>query len=114
MKLTRAEFEKMVRAALRSLPKEIRAKMRNVAIVIEEGTGRGRTLGLYRGVPLKDRTHEYSLVPPDKITLYKRNIETWCREEGLDIRREIRHTIEHEVAHHFGISDERLDDEGVY
>ena len=54
------------------------------------------------------------MVMPDKITLYKQNIERSCDEAGLDIREEIKHVIQHEIAHHFGISDKRLKDLGIY
>lgn len=123
--MTREEFEVLVKDALKSLPKEFKNKLQNVDVVIEDeseisgakkrGRGkRGQIMGLYQGVPLKDRTHEYGMVMPDKITLFKDNIEQICREEGLDIQEEVKHVIQHEIAHHFGISDKRLRDLGVY
>ena len=123
--MTREEFEKLVHDALIDLPKEFKDKLENVDVVIEEGVdmdmvkqlglgAKGRLLGLYQGVPLKDRTHYYGMVMPDKITLYKQNIEHSCEAGGLDIREEIRHVIQHEIAHHFGISDKRLKDLGIY
>ncbi len=123
--MNRNEFEVLVRDVLEKLPKEFKNKLQNVDVVIEEnldmntiktlGLGaKGRFLGLYQGVPLKDRTHYYGIVMPDKITLYKQNIELVCKTTGLDIREEVRHVIQHEIAHHFGISDKRLKDLGVY
>jgi predicted Zn-dependent protease with MMP-like domain len=123
--MTRKEFEKAVIRALKELPAEFRDKLQNVDVVIEdvpdmEGArrlglgGKGRLLGLYQGVPLKDRTHYYGMVMPDKITLFKKNIETSCSSRGTDIGEEIRHVIQHEIAHHFGISDKRLRDLGIY
>jgi len=123
--MTRKEFETIVEAVLGELPKEFKDKLQNIDIVIEEeldmeaakrlGLGaKGRLLGLYQGVPLKDRTHYYGMVMPDKITLYKQNIERSCEGSGLDIREEIKHVIQHEIAHHFGISDKRLKDLGIY
>ena len=123
--MTREEFEKLVHDALVDLPKEFKDKLENVDVVIEEevdmdavkklGLGaRGRLLGLYQGVPLKDRTHYYGMVMPDKITLYKHNIEWACERDGMDIREEVNHVIQHEIAHHFGISDKRLKDLGIY
>jgi len=123
--MTREEFELLVRNALKELPKEFKDKLQNIDIVIEEeidmeavkrlGLGaKGRLLGLYQGVPLKDRTHYYGMVMPDKITLYKQNIERSCEAGGSDIREEIKHIIQHEIAHHFGISDKRLKDLGIY
>ena len=124
-KMTRREFEMIVKDVLEELPKEFKDKLQNIDIVIEEeldmeaikrlGLGaKGRLLGLYQGVPLKDRTHYYGMVMPDKITLYKQNIERSCEAGGSDIREEIKHVIQHEIAHHFGISDKRLKDLGIY
>ena len=123
--MTREEFEVLVKKALKSLPKEFKNKLQNVDIVIEDETDaeagkkrsrgkKGQILGLYQGVPLKERTHEYGMVMPDKITLFKDNIERACKEGGLDIQEEVKHVIQHEIAHHFGISDKRLRDLGVY
>lgn len=123
--MTREEFEKLVHDALIDLPKEFKDKLENVDVVIEEGIdmnvvkqlglgAKGRFLGLYQGVPLKDRTHYYGMVMPDKITLYKQNIERSCEASGSDIREEIKHVVQHEIAHHFGISDKRLTDLGIY
>ena len=123
--MTRREFETIVEGVLEELPKEFKDKLQNIDIVIEEeldmeavkrlGLGaKGRLLGLYQGIPLKDRTHYYGMVMPDKITLYKQNIERSCEAGGSDIRGEIRHVIQHEIAHHFGISDKRLKDLDIY
>lgn len=115
----------MVVRALEEIPKEFRDKFENIDIVLEDapnmdtvkalGLGsKGRLLGLYQGVPLKDRTHYYGMVMPDKITLYMANIEYSCRRTGSDIYQEVRHVLEHEIAHHFGITDKRLEDLGMY
>jgi len=123
--MTRKEFEKLVKAALKKLPREFKQKLQNVDVVIEDTvdmatarelglSSRGRLLGLYQGVPLKDRTSYYGCVLPDKITLYKRTIEQVCKAEKRDINEEIRDVLQHEIAHHFGISDKRLTDLGVY
>lgn len=123
--MTREEFEMLVEDILEDFPKKFREKFQNLDFVIEEEIdmgmvkklglgGNGRLLALYQGVPLKDRTHYYGMVMPDKITLFKQNIERVCEAKGLDIREEVKHVIQHEVAHHFGISDEHLKDLGVY
>jgi predicted Zn-dependent protease with MMP-like domain len=123
--MTRNDFEVLVRNVLKKLPKEFKDKLQNVDVVIEDdlemdtvktlGLGaKGRFLGLYQGVPLKDRTHYYGIVMPDKITLYKQNIELECKVRDMDIRKEVKHVIQHEIAHHFGISDKRLKDLGIY
>ena len=123
--MTRKEFEELIINTLEKLPKDFKDKLQNVDVVVEEeldldmvkklGLGaKGRLLGLYQGVPLKNRTHYYGMVMPDKITLYKQNIERECKARGLDIGEEIKHVIQHEIAHHFGISDKRLKDLDIY
>jgi len=123
--MTRKEFEKLARSALEELPDEFKDKLDNVDVVIEDEVdmdtvkeaglgGAGRLLGLYQGVPLKDRTHYYGMVMPDKITLFKNNIERSCEASVTNVREEIKHVIQHEIAHHFGISDKRLRDLGIY
>ena len=115
------KFEKLVKKAFKKLPRKFKDKLENVTIVIEDEPrietlknlklgAKGRLLGLYQGVPLEDRTHYYAMVLPDKITLFKSNIEK-SEEEVYD---EIVHTLEHEIAHHFGISDLRLRDINAY
>jgi predicted Zn-dependent protease with MMP-like domain len=103
------DFEQCVQDALDSLPAAIRGYMSNVAVVIEEEPPGGRPLlGLYQGVPLTRRGSSYGAVPPDKISIYRGPLE---RHYGADPNRlvqEIRRVVLHEVAHHFGISDERL------
>ena len=119
------EFEKLVMKAIEELPPDFKDKLENVDIVIEDepdmrtakalGLGsRGRLLGLYQGVPLKNRTHYYGMVLPDKITLYKANIERATTIDGGGSYERIKHVLQHEIAHHFGISDKRLKDLGAY
>lgn len=112
--MTRSAFEKLVREELARLPKLYRDKIRNLAVVIEAGSADGDLTGLYEGVPLTERTTDYGGVLPDRITLYQRDIEEDCREHGLDIREEVAQVLRHEIAHYFGISDERLEDLGAY
>lgn len=123
--MTREEFEMLVKDVLEKFPEQFTDKFQNVEFVVEEKldmdmvkglglSGRGRLLGLYQGVPLKSRTIYYGMVLPDKITLFKRNIERVCETKGLDIYEEVKHVMQHEIAHHFGISDEHLKDLGVY
>ena len=68
-------------------------------------------LGLYEGIPLPDR-YDYNLVLPDKITLFQRAIESICSTDE-EVVTEVRATIIHEVAHHFGIDDEALHEIGI-
>lgn len=118
LRLSEDEFEELVVDVLDSLPEQILNMMENVDVVIEDwpssehkdeaGIGGGGTLyGLYEGVPLTARDGGYFLIAPDKITIFKRPIETTCssREE---IAEQVRITVIHEVAHHFGIGEERL------
>ena len=107
--MTEPEFEEAVTEAVESLPPDLRGFMSNVAIVVEDDAPRGsRLLGLYQGVPLTERTSAYGGVLPDKITIYRRPLERLSGGDLVRLRREIRRTVLHEVAHHFGISDERL------
>ena len=107
--MTEIEFEDAVEDAVASLPPELHDFMSNVAIVVEDDPPRGtRLLGLYEGIPLTQRTSSYAGVPPDKITIYRRPLERLAGDDPERLRKEIRRTVLHEIAHHFGISDERL------
>jgi len=104
-----AAFEEYAEQALDSLPDELRAQMSNVEIVIEEEPPRGQPLlGLYEGVPLTRRTSYYAGALPDKITLFRGPILRLSGHDADRLRREVRRVVLHEIAHHFGISDERL------
>ena len=106
-----ARFEQMVESALDDLPEEFGQLMRNVAVTVEHGAGPRGLLGLYQGVPLTSRTTHYAGVLPDRITIYRRAICATCWSES-EVASQVRKTLIHEVAHHFGISDERLDELG--
>jgi predicted Zn-dependent protease with MMP-like domain len=114
----RRRFERLVSRALRQLPREIREQMDNVAVVVEDeptpdqlatsGVRPGDTLlGLYQGIPLTQRTSAYGLVLPDKVTIFRKPIEACCASDQ-QIVRQIRQTVVHEVAHHFGLSEADL------
>jgi predicted Zn-dependent protease with MMP-like domain len=117
-------FEELVAEALDSLPPDIQEKLENVEVVVEwrpspaqmrrMGLGPGQTLfGLYEGVPLTERTSGYGLVLPDKITIFRQPIEAYCRTDK-QVRQTVQRTVLHELAHHFGISDDRLRELGAY
>src|ERR671936_1489415 len=109
------DFEQCAQDALDSLPAELRDYMSNVAIVIEDEPPPGQPLlGLYQGFPLTRRTSSYGAVPPDKISIYRGPLERLYGRDPERLRAEIRHVVLHEVAHHFGISDERLREMGRY
>jgi predicted Zn-dependent protease with MMP-like domain len=102
-------FEEYAQHALDSLPSELRTQMSNVEIVIDDEPPPGeRLLGLYQGVPLTRRGSHYGGVLPDKITIYRGPLVRLYGQDSESLRREVRRVILHEVAHHFGISDERL------
>ena len=103
------DFEQCVQDALDSLPAELRDYMTNVAIVIEDEPPGGQPLlGLYQGVPMTRRGSSYGAVPPDKISIYRGPLERYYGADRERLLQEIRRVVLHEVAHHFGISDERL------
>jgi len=103
------DFEDSAQAAIDSLPDDLRQAMSNVAIMVEDEPPPGQPLlGLYEGVPLTRRTTGYSGVPPDKITIYRGPLERHYGHDPAVLREQIRRVVLHEIAHHFGISDERL------
>ena len=104
-------FEDMVVTALDSLPEEFGRLMQNVAVTVEHDPGPPGLLGLYEGIPLTDRTSDYAGVLPDRITIYRRAICAMCRTEQ-EVADQVRRTVVHEVAHHFGIDDDRLTELG--
>jgi predicted Zn-dependent protease with MMP-like domain len=106
-----AQFEDMVAAALDSLPEDLGRLMRNVAVTVEHGPGPPGLLGLYQGIPLTSRTTQYAGVLPDRITIYRRAICAICSTED-EVVEQVRRTVIHEVAHHFGIDDARLTELG--
>jgi predicted Zn-dependent protease with MMP-like domain len=103
------EFEVSVAAALDELPLELRERMSNVEVVVEEEPPAGQPLlGLYQGVPLTKRGTGYNGVLPDKISIYRGPLERHYGNDSALLHRQIRRVVLHEVAHHFGISDARL------
>lgn len=111
-------FERLVARAIESLPEEFRERLDNIDVMVaDEPTlrqlsraerKRGETLlGLYEGVPLPERSHGYGFVVPDMITIFQRPIEAMCQGD-TEIIAEVQRVVLHEIAHHFGISDDRL------
>jgi predicted Zn-dependent protease with MMP-like domain len=106
------KFKKLIVEALESLPPQFKEKLENVDIVLEEDMPRdfrkgSMLLGLYSGIPLKKRSVWHSGNFPDKITLYKSNIERECRNED-EVRQKIKDVLYHEIGHHFGLNEEQL------
>jgi predicted Zn-dependent protease with MMP-like domain len=113
--LRRARFARLVAKAVRDLPEVYREKMRNVEIVIEDAADPSHVpdgkdlLGLYEGVPLTERRDEPFV--PDRISIFRKPIEAMTSSPRVQAKI-VRDTVIHEIAHHFGISDERLDQLG--
>lgn len=105
-------FEALVEDALAAIPAELAALIDNVAVLVERRGADPGLLGLYDGVPLTERG-DYGVVSvmPDRIFLYQDAICAICDTED-DVREEVLVTVVHEVAHHFGIDDDRLTDLG--
>jgi predicted Zn-dependent protease with MMP-like domain len=107
-------FEELVAEAIDSLPRWVLDRLENVEVLVDEQPppDEPNLLGQYRGIPLTKRWN-YAGVLPDTITLYRSTIQRSARDED-DLRRVIAHTVEHEVAHFFGISDDRLREMDAY
>jgi len=106
--MTKEEFEKVVKESLKQLPQILRKKLINVEIVIEdEPIPQKSLLGLYQGVPLKKRGFWYGNVPPDKITIFKNNIERLTKDDD-EIKKLVYEVLLHEIGHYFGFAEEDL------
>jgi predicted Zn-dependent protease with MMP-like domain len=105
-----AEFEVLAAQALDDLPPWVQRRLENVEVVIEEEPpgDAPNLLGLYQGIPLTERGHNYTWALPDRITLYRSTIEEVSGGDPDELRRVVGETVIHEVAHFFGISEERL------
>ena len=121
--MRRSRFLRLVRQALAELPAPYCDWLANVDVVVEPrprshqlgdaGLGPGETLfGLYEGVPLTERASDYGLVLPDKITIFQEPLEQECSDDA-ELVEEVRRTVLHELAHHFGIPDEELERLGL-
>ena len=117
-KLNRTEFEKIVEEGIEAIPEKFLRKLNNVAIVIEAEPTLAQKkklnihpdwtlFGLYEGVPQTRRGINYGAVLPDKITIFQKPIEATARNEK-DIKEIVKNTVWHEIAHHFGMSEDRV------
>lgn len=115
--MNREEFEKIVEQGIKAIPKKFLEKLNNVEICIEEEpslyqlkkmrTKKGFLIfGLYEGIPQIKR-RGYGQVLPDKITIFKKPIERIAKSKK-EIKRAVRNTVWHEIAHHFGMDEERV------
>ena len=106
--MEREIFEQYVKDSLKNLPKFFRDKLENVEIVVEdEPIPQKSLLGLYQGVPLKHRGSWYGNVLPDKITLFKKNIERICRDDE-EVKLLVNNVLIHEIGHYFGFDEDAL------
>lgn len=117
-KLKRKEFEKIVKEGIKAIPEKFLRKLNNVAIVIEDEPTPAQKkklnihpnwtlFGLYEGVPQARRGINYSAVLPDKITIFQKPIEDEAGDEE-DIKEIVKNTVWHEIAHHFGMGETRV------
>ncbi len=117
-KLNQKEFEKIVKSGIKAIPEKFLQKLKNVAIIVEDeptpaqkkklNIHAGWTLfGLYEGVPQLERGVNYSAVLPDKITIFQNPIETAAKDKN-DIKEIVKNTVWHEIAHHFGMNEDRV------
>jgi predicted Zn-dependent protease with MMP-like domain len=104
-------FEQLVADALDSLPTELGQAMDNVAVMVEDDPPEEGLFGLYEGTPLTERDDYGGLAAPDVITIYRNPICAFACSED-EVVDEVRTTVIHEIAHHFGIDDDRLDELG--
>jgi predicted Zn-dependent protease with MMP-like domain len=114
---TQSEFMKLVAAAVDRLPEWVRESMDNIDVLVDDeppGDEPDELLGLYEGIPLTRRGDDYGGVLPDRITLFLGPIEREAAATGVPIGDVITRTLRHEVAHHFGIDDDRLFDIDAY
>ena len=122
-RVRRRGFERLVGRALSELPPDVAAMLDNVEVVVEDeptpeqigqrGADDGETLfGLYEGVPITERGAGYTLVLPDRITIFRGPLER-AFDSPVEIAREVRITVVHELAHHLGFDEARLDELGL-
>lgn len=111
IEVSREKFEELVAEALDTIPPELARVMENVVMVVVDDPPEEGLLGLYTGIPLTERGEWYSGVLPDRIEIYRNTICEICdtQDEVID---EVRITVVHEIAHHFGIDDDRLHELG--
>lgn len=112
VEVSESEFEELVAEALDELPPELARLMDNVAIFVEDqAPDDDHLLGIYEGIPLTERDTNYTMAIPDRITIYR--LPTLrISQDAAEVRRQVGITVVHEIAHHFGIDDDRLHDLG--
>lgn len=112
VRCTRWRFRQMVLGACDELPPRFQRLLRNVAVTVEDHPSEevrreGGALGLYQGTPVGERGTGYTMVLPDKITIYRTPLLAACHSQQ-ELRDEVRLTVLHEIGHYFGIDDSEL------
>lgn len=124
MRMPRRDFELIVEQAMADLPAPFLKRLDNVEVLVADRPTpdqrselslrwSGELMGLYEGTPLTERGADHGMTPPDRITLFRTAILSVCRDEA-EVRYEVRRTVLHEIAHFFGIDDDRLHELGAY
>lgn len=110
------DFERLVDESIDALPEWVHEAMDNVEVFVEDRppADQPTLLGVYQGVPLAKRGFSYTWTVPDRITLFRSTIEAVASESEQKLRQVISRVVAHEVAHHFGISDDRLKEIDAY
>lgn len=110
--MSRRRFDELLADALDLIPPELAAAIDNVVVLVEDrDPDDPELLGLYQGIALTERDSSYAGALPDTITIYRESLLEICDNED-DVVREVAITVIHEIAHHFGIDDERLHELG--
>jgi predicted Zn-dependent protease with MMP-like domain len=111
--MSRQRFEELVAEALDQVPGELVELIDNCVVLVEDDAPEDEPglLGLYEGTPLTERGGDYTMVLPDRITVYRNPTLAQCEDEEHVVE-EVNITVVHEIAHHFGIDDERLHELG--
>ncbi len=120
--MRRGEFERLVLQALEDLPDQLSDALQNIDIQVRwrptpaelrrAGIRRGSLFGVYLGVPLPNRGHNYSMALPDTIVIYQHTHERYCRTDA-EIVEQVRQTVLHEIGHYLGIDEDRLHELGI-
>lgn len=116
--MDKTSFEQLVLAVLDELPSKLWHKIENIAVTVEEEPSAeilrkqgvkppGTLLGLYQGVPRNKRGISYTNILPDKITIFKKPVESLCHNE-LELKNRIKEVVVHEIGHYFGLSEQEL------
>ena len=113
--VSRERFEALVGDALDAVPEPLMRMLSNVVVLVEDDPPPDGPvlLGLYEGIPLTARASGYAGVLPDRVTIYRRPVLAVCATDA-DVVAQVRVTVVHEIAHHFGISDQRLRELDAY